>query len=194
MSAIAYLKTDCERCGGHIEYPSELAGESTECPHCRNVTALPAPFTVSQRAMSPVLTPSVLPADAPRTPVAPSPNRQDDEVFFSEGGILVSKTRFVVDSQIFALAGITSVRGVETPPNRTFPIILLLLGAVSFVVSVWLAAALLILSIAWLLLQKAAFTIVLTTASGEVKVYKSNDSAFILRIVRAVTEAIVARG
>ena len=45
MPPIAYLKTDCEHCSGHIEYPSELAGQSIECPHCQQTTALPSPFT-----------------------------------------------------------------------------------------------------------------------------------------------------
>ena len=45
MPPIAYLKTDCEHCSGHIEYPSELAGQSIECPHCQQVTLLPSPFT-----------------------------------------------------------------------------------------------------------------------------------------------------
>lgn len=52
MSATAYLKTDCELCGGHIEYPSELAGLSIECPHCQQTTALPAPFPQKASAAS----------------------------------------------------------------------------------------------------------------------------------------------
>lgn len=45
MPPIAYLKTDCEHCSEHIEYPSELAGQSIQCPHCQQMTALPSPFT-----------------------------------------------------------------------------------------------------------------------------------------------------
>jgi hypothetical protein len=45
MPPIAYLKTDCEKCSGHIEYPTELAGQSIECPHCQQMTTLPSPFT-----------------------------------------------------------------------------------------------------------------------------------------------------
>jgi hypothetical protein len=41
MSQIVYLKTACERCSGHIEYPSELTGQSIECPHCHQPTPLP---------------------------------------------------------------------------------------------------------------------------------------------------------
>jgi hypothetical protein len=47
MSQIVYLKTPCERCSGHIEYPSELTGQSIECPHCQQVTSLPPPLPPS---------------------------------------------------------------------------------------------------------------------------------------------------
>jgi protease PrsW len=49
MSQIAYLKTACERCSGRIEYPSELAGQSIECPHCHQPTPLPPPPTATKQ-------------------------------------------------------------------------------------------------------------------------------------------------
>jgi DNA-directed RNA polymerase subunit RPC12/RpoP len=42
VSDTVYLKTACERCGGHIEYPSELGGQSIQCPHCKHEITLPA--------------------------------------------------------------------------------------------------------------------------------------------------------
>jgi hypothetical protein len=44
MPPIAYFKTDCEHCSGHIEYPSELAGQFIRCPHCQQTTTLPSHF------------------------------------------------------------------------------------------------------------------------------------------------------
>jgi hypothetical protein len=35
-----YLKCVCQHCGGHIEFPSEGAGRTVECPHCRWSTVL----------------------------------------------------------------------------------------------------------------------------------------------------------
>ena len=40
MPETAYLKTECPHCKGHIEYPSELAGQSVKCPHCKQTTTL----------------------------------------------------------------------------------------------------------------------------------------------------------
>ena len=42
MSEITY-KIACERCGGHIEYPSEIAGQSIQCPACQHTIKLPPP-------------------------------------------------------------------------------------------------------------------------------------------------------
>lgn len=33
-------KCDCKHCGGHIAFPSEAAGQTVECPHCRIETLL----------------------------------------------------------------------------------------------------------------------------------------------------------
>jgi DNA-directed RNA polymerase subunit RPC12/RpoP len=43
MSETTHLKMACERCGGHIEYPSEMAGQSIQCPHCQHTITLPSP-------------------------------------------------------------------------------------------------------------------------------------------------------
>ncbi len=62
MPPIVYLKAECEHCRGHIEYPSEMAGQSIQCPHCRQTTTLPSPFM-----------PSPPPPIPPPSPVLHSP-------------------------------------------------------------------------------------------------------------------------
>ena len=53
MAAIAYLKTDCEQCDGPIEYPSEIGGQSIECPHCQHTITLPTPSPLPQTRSCP---------------------------------------------------------------------------------------------------------------------------------------------
>src|ERR1035441_2953229 len=36
-------KCDCQHCGGHIAFPSEAAGQTVECPHCKIETLLLLP-------------------------------------------------------------------------------------------------------------------------------------------------------
>jgi hypothetical protein len=38
-----YIKCSCEHCGGHIEFPADVAGAEVQCPHCKWQTKLTAP-------------------------------------------------------------------------------------------------------------------------------------------------------
>ncbi len=40
---MADAKTNCPKCGGHIAFPKELAGQATSCPHCNESIFLPKP-------------------------------------------------------------------------------------------------------------------------------------------------------
>jgi len=56
MNRTKYLKGECSHCGGHIEFPAEAAGLTTECPHCGQTTELllatpPQESTVPTRAI-----------------------------------------------------------------------------------------------------------------------------------------------
>ncbi|MEO6036410.1 MAG: DUF6232 family protein [Verrucomicrobiota bacterium] len=117
-----------------------------------------------------------------------------DVEFMREGGILITKTRFVALSQTFAMSGITSVKGVKTLPSRGGLIFLLILGLFVMLGSVVLGAFLVVPAIVFLVLQKPTFSILITTAGGEVAAYYSKNWQFIARAVNAVNEAIIARG
>lgn len=184
MATIPYSRTNCKQCGGPIEYPTELTGQSIECPHCQQVTSLPTSSEPQQ--------PAAVLATSPIPPLQASHYGEED--FFNSGGITVSRTRFVVDSQTFALANISSVRGVEAPPSRKLPIAILIFGVLLSFTTLWVGLPLSAISITWLILQKPTFSIVLTAAGGEVKAYSSKDRVFISQIIQALTEAIVARG
>jgi hypothetical protein len=40
MKQTKFLKGECEHCHGHIEFPAESAGLTTDCPHCGKQTEL----------------------------------------------------------------------------------------------------------------------------------------------------------
>src|ERR1022692_813650 len=42
MSDTGFLKCSCQKCGGHIEFPSSRSGEVIDCPHCNEKTMLVA--------------------------------------------------------------------------------------------------------------------------------------------------------
>ena len=125
-----------------------------------------------------------------------------ERVFFDEGGVKVTQARFIVPSQTYAMSGVTSVGSLKESPSRRGPIILIIIGFFMAVIrfSAKFAAGgvigLLMLAggVAWLWLQKATFWVVLHSASGEARALSSKDGAWVLRVVNAINDAIVARG
>ncbi|HWX22351.1 MAG TPA: FxLYD domain-containing protein [Candidatus Binatia bacterium] len=56
MTSTKYLKGECQHCGGHIEFPAEMAGMPSQCPHCGQQTDLllatpPEEPSMTRRAM-----------------------------------------------------------------------------------------------------------------------------------------------
>ena len=43
MPETTYRKTTCERCGEHIDYLPQMAGQSTQCPACQHTVKLVSP-------------------------------------------------------------------------------------------------------------------------------------------------------
>ena len=59
MSA-EFIKGGCTRCGGHIEFPANLAGSEVKCPHCAQSTQL-----LDNLAPAPTAAPSPAPESKP---------------------------------------------------------------------------------------------------------------------------------
>src|SRR6266566_2048000 len=52
MSRIKYLKGECAHCGGHVEFPADSIGMTTDCPHCGKPTELALATPPEQPALS----------------------------------------------------------------------------------------------------------------------------------------------
>ena len=130
----------------------------------------------------------------------------DEKKFFEDSGVTVTNARFIVSDQTYAMSGITSVKSFRQDPSRTGPLVcgivglFLMLdglpsgggagnGTVVLFGLILLAGA----GIYWFG-QKTEFSVLLTTASGEVKALDSRDGAFISRVVGALNDSIVHRG
>lgn len=119
-----------------------------------------------------------------------------ETIFFQDNGVTVTNSRFVTTGQTHALAGITSVRRYVQTPNRTWPILLIIFGLIGFNIQDFkvIAPILLIAGIAWLFLQKATHSVMISTAAGEVKALSDKNSNRITQIVDALNNAIIHRG
>jgi len=110
-----------------------------------------------------------------------------EQTFFERGDIKVTSARVIFGGQTFALAGVTSVRGMEVKPDRKGPIILMILGIFCFLITT-------IIGIIWWFMQKPDYVVMFASASGESRAYTSKDSKLVADIVAAINDAIVHRG
>ena len=137
-----------------------------------------------------------------------------DNVFFAQGAITVSQTRFVSDGDTYAMASISSCRSRYTEHVNDRLKFLRSLGIVaSLVVGVALAIVLfgaveafgaivgVIVGIAgavasFIFIKPAyrMYHLYLGTNSGEMRALSSRDQNFIQQVERAINDAMVARG
>lgn len=122
----------------------------------------------------------------------------NEKQYYTNGGVTVTSKRLIVQSQTFAVSGITSVKlGVEQP-SKLIPILLIAIGGLGCVaglkdglINIW--TLLFVLGIAWILTLKSKYTVILATASGESKAVVSENKEFIEQIVAGLNKAIIER-
>ena len=134
----------------------------------------------------------------------------EERIFLRESGVVVSNARFIVPTQTFAMAGITSVKTFREVPERGGLIMMILFGMLLVFIGMGVVAAngvgvggvvviafglMLIVALIYAMSQQRdRFHVLLKTASGEAKALTSMDLAFIQRVVAGLNEAIVHRG
>jgi hypothetical protein len=52
MSNNNFVKGECRRCAGHLEFPADAAGQTIPCPHCGQPTELVAPVLTGKTSGS----------------------------------------------------------------------------------------------------------------------------------------------
>ena len=121
-----------------------------------------------------------------------------EQTFLEGGGVTITNSRFIVAGQTYAMSGVTSVKGITHSPSRKGPVILLAIGVLALIAgkAEGLVGALVFLAagVAWWVVQKPKYAVVLHSASGETEALTSQDGSFISKVVGALNAAIVARG
>jgi len=193
----------CPKCNQPIDAPEELANQLTECPTCKETIEVPV------RSLTPPPDSASFAASAPG----------NESIFFQSGNIMVTNARFVIGAKTFAMRSITSVKTeteTEQPPLGItgigcLSVIIFVIGLViAFygfsISSAWLVifGILILAGGIWLAIRislnkpkpkpKLTFTVVLTTAGGEVTAFRSDDQDHISKIIRALNDSIIAHG
>ncbi len=100
------------------------------------------------------------------------------------------------------MANVASVKFGKEEPSRTGPILIIVSGVLCLVVGLSLNASgvalagliVAIIGAAWWVLRKTTYSVILSSASGEMHALSSNDAEYIQNVINALNEAIVQRG
>jgi len=118
----------------------------------------------------------------------------EETVFFEQGDVKVTNSRFMTYGTTHSMSGVTSVTQVVYKPNRKGPIIVAVVGLLCFIFSWWVAIIVLAAAVVWWFLQKTKYGVLMSSASGDQDALSSTDADFINTVVAALNDAIVHRG
>ncbi|MBN8806778.1 MAG: hypothetical protein J0I47_00855 [Sphingomonas sp.] len=121
-----------------------------------------------------------------------------EDIFYETPDVKVTNARFIVANQTYAMNGVTSVKNITIPPNRTGAIIAIVVGLLLLVsgsagVKV-LGIAIIALGIFLIVNAKAEHVVVLHSASGETQALRSTDEQHIRDVIGALNDSLVHRG
>ncbi|MFP6847555.1 MAG: DUF6232 family protein [Pseudomonas sp.] len=121
----------------------------------------------------------------------------DETIFFNQGNVSVSNSRFIVDGQTYAMSNVTSVKSGVTPPDRGASIVIAAIGLLCLFGSGWIfiagIVALAIAALVWIG-NKEKYSVILNTSSGENQALVSEEKEYIANVITSLNEAIVSRG
>jgi hypothetical protein len=169
----------CPGCKTIFKIQPHMTGKSYRCKVCSSKIDIPKSFLNKEAGKS-----------------------ATEKAYYSDGEVSITRARFIVGSQTYVIGSITSVGFYQKNPDRTFPGsfavcgFLFLLGGVlfqNFFTPIIGMFQLLIAAFVWSN-DKTEYTVLLTTAGGEIKALTSQDAGYISTIVDALNEAIVDRG
>jgi hypothetical protein len=118
-----------------------------------------------------------------------------EQTYYECGSVKVTNARFIVPSQTYAIAGITSVKFYTKKPNILWPLIAFFIAIAALLNNgnIWIVGIPLVVGVL-LILRKAEHHVVLSSASGETRALQSKNKEFIENVINGLNQAIIARG
>lgn len=127
-----------------------------------------------------------------------------ENILMNEGGILITTSKFMISGKIYRISEIKAVKTKSARPVLG-PLALIALGLVALTgrtfgaflrgsVAAFFLVFLLIAGGALWWVRGIRFTVVLITEGGDVTALRDRDSGRVIRVVKALNKAIMAKG
>ncbi|WP_029147044.1 DUF6232 family protein [Methylophilus sp. 5] len=121
----------------------------------------------------------------------------DRKVFFSDGGIIISDSRFIASGYIYNIRDIISARQAVIKPPRALALFSISIGLLFllnegrlFVVG---GCAIALGVMTWIF-TRTTYAVMLKTATGEHAVLRDRNSGYVAQVIQALDAALVNRG
>ena len=123
-----------------------------------------------------------------------------EEVYYQQGNITVTNTRFIVGSKTYAMRNITSVTPIKINPSRSTPIFLTIVGVIAAMIDIdiepfnsrVIGIIMVIIGLLWTFSLRPKYAVHLTTSGGEVQALEHRDWPYISAIVAALNQSIMS--
>ena len=121
----------------------------------------------------------------------------EEKIFFNEGQVTVSNSRFTVSGQTYAMSNVTSVKSGIIEADYGAPAFIFFIGLACLFGSGWVffvGIIVILLAIFMFVDNKPTYSVILNTASGENHALVSTDKLYIEQVINSLNESIVSRG
>jgi len=122
----------------------------------------------------------------------------EETTFYSDNvGVRVTDRRLIIANATYAMANIASVKTGITYPNRTGPVLLVLIGVICLFAgrdALAFGLVLGVVGVLWWMGQRSTYHVRISSASGEGDALSSARKDYIEGIIQAINEAIIKRG
>ncbi|RZK25671.1 MAG: QacE [Flavobacterium sp.] len=121
---------------------------------------------------------------------------QSETLFYQNGNVKVTQSRYITISKTYAMRNISSVQTFQIIKSKTIPILLLIVGILilAFADGKIIGGLLSLLGVIIIVFNNNEYAVRISTNSGEVNSIVSSDKSYIQEIVNALNEAIIHRG
>lgn len=120
---------------------------------------------------------------------------QNEKIFYQDKNVTVTQSRFTSFSKTYAMRNISSVSIYRKGRSRGWEILLIVVGALFCLASVFVAGIpMILLAILLFIILKDSYSVRISSNSGEGDGLVSEDRQYIQTIVNALNDAIIFRG